>query len=315
MNLMIDFQEQLMNEKEKMREKQKLDNQLSVMTAQLQDLRETEARMKRRLEDEKIDVEKLEGVSLKGVFMSIAGKKEEVLDKERQEVLEAQLKWKEARTAREELEREHSRLSDRIQTLGYPEKEVDRLLEKKEKYLLDHGHRAGEELLDLSEAIGELRADAKEIQEALAAGWDASRALANAEESLHSAENWGTLDMFGGGMITTAIKHGRIDDASNEVHEAQRLLRKFSHELNDIGNSFAVDVSISGGWTVADYFFDGLITDWFIQGQIQDSLEQVSTVKRETDRTVAKLKELSGDVKRKIAELEESKRRLLETPL
>ncbi|QTM98642.1 hypothetical protein ERJ70_04625 [Sediminibacillus dalangtanensis] len=312
---MIDFQEQLMNEKEKMREKQNLNTQLIVLAAQLEDLRKTEARMKRRLEDEKVDVEKLEGISLKGVFMTIAGKKEELLDKERQEVLEAQLKWKEARSALEELEREHSRISARIESLGYPEEQVERLLEKKEQYLLEHGHQAGEELLDLSEAIGELRADANEIKEALAAGREASSALSKAEEALRSAENWGTLDMFGGGMITTAVKHGRIDDASKEVHVAQRLLRKFSNELDDIGNSFAVDVSISGGWTVADYFFDGLITDWFIQGQIKDSLEQVSTVKRETDRTVAKLEELFGDVKRKIEELEGNKRRLLETPL
>ncbi|WP_053220407.1 hypothetical protein [Virgibacillus senegalensis] len=312
---MENFQNQLMIEKEKFREKQNLNNQLSAMTAELEKLQEIETRMKQRLEKEKVDVEKLEGVSLKGIFMSLAGKKEEVLDKERQEVLEAQLKWKEASSAREELEKEHSILADRIQSLGYPEEQYQQLLERKEQYLLNQNHQAGGQLLDLSEAIGELRADAREIKEALAAGREASDALADAKKSLHSAENWGTLDMFGGGMITTAIKHGRIDDASKEVHEAQRLLRKFSRELDDIGNSFSFGVSISGGWTVADYFFDGLITDWFVQGQIKDSLEQVETVKRETDRTLARLEELFFDVERKINELETDKQRLLETPL
>ena len=48
----------------------------------------------------------------------------------------------------------------------------------------------------------------------------------NALKNLNSAEGWGTWDLLGGGLISDLAKHSHIDDAKNDVANAQNLLRK-----------------------------------------------------------------------------------------
>ena len=47
-----------------------------------------------------------------------------------------------------------------------------------------------------------------EIEEAMAAADDALFYLQKANDSMKSAKNWGLWDMFGGGLISTFVKHG-----------------------------------------------------------------------------------------------------------
>ncbi len=121
-------------------------------------------------------------------------------------------------------------------------------------------------------------------------------ALNNASISLDKAKNWGTADMFGGGFISTSLKHSHIDDARRSSHNAQRLLRKFSHELADIGESFQADIKISGGLTFADYFLDGLVMDWFVQDKINQSANEVNSMREKVSQTVTQLKKLEKDI-------------------
>lgn len=45
-------------------------------------------------------------------------------------------------------------------------------------------------------------------------------ALERAEKALASAGNWGVYDMMGGGVISTHIKRGRMDDAQVAIMDA-----------------------------------------------------------------------------------------------
>ena len=53
----------------------------------------------------------------------------------------------------------------------------------------------------------------QEIHEAICAADDALEALRRADRSLSSASSWGLWDMFGGGFLSTMMKHGKMDDA------------------------------------------------------------------------------------------------------
>lgn len=53
----------------------------------------------------------------------------------------------------------------------------------------------------------------KEKREAIAAGNRALNSLRAAQENLSSAKNWGLWDMFGGGFISTVVKHSKMDRA------------------------------------------------------------------------------------------------------
>ncbi|MCT2535595.1 hypothetical protein NC661_07025 [Aquibacillus koreensis] len=300
---MEQYHERLITEKEKMRELERLSRQEGKLKQELDELESKEFRLKKQLDEEKIDVEKLEGFSLEGVFLSVFGRKEEKLEQEKREVLAAQLKWTEAKEARQDTEEELIDLRKRMQSLGDPTQRYNELLMERQNQLVENNHEAGERGIALLEKIADLQADQKEINEAIHAGKQAQSTLSRAIQALEKARNWGTVDMFGGGLISTSIKHSNIDTAKNHVHRAQSLLRTFARELDDIGHTFHADVSISGGLTFMDYFFDGLISDWLVQDQINNSMDQVQQMNRKTGRTLEQLNRLESDTGQTIQQL------------
>ncbi|GAA5416685.1 hypothetical protein Pryu01_01723 [Paraliobacillus ryukyuensis] len=287
--------EQLVMEKEKVRELEKYKKALNKVEAEYDQLVLQENRYRKKLEEEKVDVEKLEGVSLTSLFVTLVGKKDDRLLKEKEEVLAAQLRFEEAKAAKQEVYQELMTLKKQISDIADAPSRYQKMLNEKQEVLIHKQETP--QLLQLNETIADLQADQKEIEEAYEAGLNAKLALKRALNYLEKAGNWGTVDLFGGGLISTSIKHGHMDDARNEVRYAQQLLRKFARELDDIGTKFSADVSISGGLTFMDYFFDGVIADWMVQDKIHRSQEQVNQMYQQTSHTLAKLDELRKDTK------------------
>ena len=115
----------------------------------------------------------------------------------------------------------------------------------------------------------------KEIEEAAAAGEKALYSLENAREKLQGAKNWGIFDMRGGGFFTDWVKHSKMSDATDYMEEAKRQLLVFQRELRDVQVPLDLRMDISSFLTFADFFFDGLVTDYLVQRKINDAREQV----------------------------------------
>ena len=113
----------------------------------------------------------------------------------------------------------------------------------------------------------------RERQEAIDAGERALDSLYGIRKELESAGNWGLLDMFGGGMFTTFVKHSKMNDAQRYMERAKRDLAAFSRELADVSETLNIN---SGDFlTFADYFFDGFVADMMVQSRIRDAQRQV----------------------------------------
>lgn len=127
--------------------------------------------------------------------------------------------------------------------------------------------------------------------------------------SLESAEGWGTWDMLGGGLISDLAKHSHIDDAKVEAENIQRLLRQFKIELTDISISSDIVIETEGFAKFADFFFDGLIADWFMQSKINESQASVESVESQVLSIVGKLEHMKAqdntDIARLVAEISE----------
>ncbi|MCK7500718.1 MAG: hypothetical protein MZW92_68780 [Comamonadaceae bacterium] len=95
-------------------------------------------------------------------------------------------------------------------------------LERKEA-LIEGAGRA--DLVGLTERIAEVNSDLKEIGEAVAAGDEVIAGLDSVIAYFKSAGNWGIVDLIGGGLIVTAVKHSKIDRAKAAIHEVQARLR------------------------------------------------------------------------------------------
>ena len=115
--------------------------------------------------------------------------------------------------------------------------------------------------------------DDRERQEAIDAGERALDSLYGVRKELESAGTWGLLDMFGGGMFTTFVKHSKMNDAQRYMERAKRDLAAFSRELADVSET--LNINTGDFLSFADYFFDGFLADMMVQSRIHDAQRQV----------------------------------------
>ncbi|MCI8639174.1 MAG: hypothetical protein HFG41_08545 [Coprococcus sp.] len=129
----------------------------------------------------------------------------------------------------------------------------------------------------------------REKQEAINAGRRALGSLRAAQEDLNSAKNWGIWDMFGGGFITTMLKHSKMDDAKQNMEQARYDLRAFSQELRDVSMFYNLDIETGDFLSFADWFFDGFVVDWMVQDRINKAHEQVAEAIRHVEHILSEL--------------------------
>lgn len=122
---------------------------------------------------------------------------------------------------------------------------------------------------------------ATEVREAIDAADAALKHLGNATDMLDDAGRWGIVDMIGGGLITTLLKHRKISDAQDEIDEAKRALRIFVKELDGVDEAAWLNVELGSGLQFADIFFDGVLADWIAQNKIDRAKQQVADAMRQ----------------------------------
>lgn len=292
--------------------KKKLEQDVNAVQAELEEKSAQFASLSTQLEKEKVDVEELERTSLTALFYSILGSRDEQLEKERQELLSAQLQYQQIKRQVEFLQQEENSLRTRLDQLSGIEAEYELLLVEKEGLLRQSNQAATKELIQFAEQIAQLKSEENEIDEAISAGKNVVSSLERVIESLKNAEGWGTWDLFGGGFLSTAMKHSHIDDAQEEVNNVQAMMSRFQRELADVQKSIDLQIDIGGFTSFADYFFDGLIVDWIVQSKIEDSLERSKKAKRLITQAVKELENLRENIENKVRDAQEKRAILIE---
>ncbi|MHA6252313.1 hypothetical protein [Oceanobacillus sp. CAU 1775] len=265
---------QLINIRGVIKKKQKWENQLTDYNKELLEMEAEIRRVEKQLIAEEKDVRKLERIGITNLIQTFFGSKHEKLNKEKQEVIAVQIQLEEAEKTKHEINESINELHDKLAEVMDVDQDYKFLLTEKERIMKEKDAIFGNRLFELNENEGDLAAYITELEEAIEAGNKVKDALINATKSLESAEGWGTFDMFGGGMISSLVKHDHIDKATNHIHQAQTAMRKFQKELLDVDEVSNLEVDISGMLKFADFFFDGIIVDWMVQGRIKDSLQQ-----------------------------------------
>ena len=136
------------------------------------------------------------------------------------------------------------------------------------------------------------RENIREINEALSAARTAIEKINYAKQSLNNAKNWGVFDMLGGGIISSMVKHSKIDNAQNVLRQVNGLLQKLNRELEDISVPDELNIEINGFAKFADYFFDGLISDWYVQNKINENRRRVDEPETRVYDVIYKLEKL-----------------------
>lgn len=187
--------------KENLMKKRKYDDMVKQTRQILQNELARKSKLKDILQNETEDVSKLESLSLTSLFYSILGSKDKQLEKERQELLSAKLKYDECCNSISVIERDLASYEELYKRYIGADSEYENAMKRKEELILKSNDENANKLLELMDKNAELEAMKKEVNEALKAGEIVKEEISNVMKSLESAENWGTWDMLGGGFL------------------------------------------------------------------------------------------------------------------
>lgn len=114
-----------------------------------------------------------------------------------------------------------------------------------------------------------------------------------AENKFRSARNWGFFDILGGGFITDLIKHSKLGAASDIMNRINYLLQDLQRELKEVVIPTDFSMNTASFSTFADFVFDGILADVYMQSKIMTSMEQIRELRSRLLILRDKLTELS----------------------
>lgn len=258
---------------------------------------------------EEADVARLEGRSLAAFYYNVIGKMDEKLDQERREAYAARVKCDAAARELEAVEQDFAACSAELTSLSLCQEHYRLCLEEKAAAVKASGQPDGLEILRLETLIQLQECHLKELHEASDAGKAALFTAKSILSSLDSAEDLGTWDMLGGGMLVDMAKHDHLDSAQSMVEKLQVQLRRFRTELTDVHIDADLQISVEGFTRFADFFFDGLFADWAVMDRIDQAQCQVRRTKDQISRVLSQIDGLISDTNDQI----ESSRSALNT--
>lgn len=248
--------------------------------AKIESMKEYQVELERRFEEnqekmkiasqilkkESKDVEKLQSASFANVIAWLKKDKEERLAKEESEANHAMIAYKQIQDENESLNDELVHCEEEIAKEG----ELLILLEQLLKEEAMHGPYR-EQLKPLYENLEKEQRLEKELQEAIEASYIVTEELRLAIRQLDDASTWGAIDLFGGGLISSMIKHSHVNSAQSSIAQIQQDMLRFQKELKDINHVEIASVNMEGWLYFADVFFDGVIFDYMALSKIKQN--------------------------------------------
>lgn len=263
--------------------------------------------LSRNMDKELADLEQMESMSMKAVFYKVLGSKEEQIEKERQEYLQASLKFNEQKDKIDLIEFELGVLNKKLRSKDQLVKNLAQLKKQRENEILNSSPQKAEELLNISRSVDNNILKQRAISEAHAAGKKCLATIQDIIGELKNAQHWGKWDMYGGqrsGRQAGYRKHSSIDRAKNLANIANHEIRKFIRELQESGEYVdGIQINIEGFSSFMDVFFDNLITDWIMQQKIVNSLNMMHSNHDKIARILNSLKHKIDDLEKHNAQL------------
>ncbi|MEV0156093.1 hypothetical protein AB0H57_20515 [Micromonospora sp. NPDC050686] len=284
-----------------------LRRRMDQLTAQLAALRARHAR-------EQEDVERLEGLSLTRVLASLRGARDDALARERAEADAARYRVAEAASRLEALRREHRAAQARLGQLAAAPSNYAAVLDDKERHLDESGDPRRARLLELADERGRLTGEMHEVTEAMQAARTAWHALTQVRDKLGSASGWSTYDtFFGGGAISSTIKHSRLDEAAQAAARADRCLAVLRTELADVPGMAltAPQLAVNGLTRFVDVWFDNIFTDLAVRDRIKQAQQNVAQSMQLVREVQARLEQRAAHVRARLATIDTERRHLL----
>lgn len=94
-------------------------------------------------------------------------------------------------------------------------------------------------------------------------------------DQLASVKRWSWADLLGGEFITSMVKRKKMKNISDDLQQLQPKLQHLKHTLEDANIQVDSAIDHSTSRQFFDTFFDNIITDLKVQGEIKDMLAEL----------------------------------------
>ena len=279
-------------------EKQRTDAKLSDLFLQQSDLEKRTDELEKVKRKEQDDVDRLNARSLTAFFYRATGKMGEKLTKEEAEAYAAAVKYDAAKNELQAVNNDIEYCQRRLSDLQDCEQQYERVLKEKTEQIKQSGVPEAGRIMQIENEIAFLENQQKEIQEAINAGNQAFYIARKILEDLDSAKNWSTFDLMGGGLISDMAKYDKLNKVQDQIQDLQNALRGFRTELADVTERISGNLYVEIGDFLhfADYFFDGLFTDWMVYDKINDSRNRTMQTSDQIQKLLGQLNEMDNDL-------------------
>lgn len=304
------YDEELQRLQQEMMEKERADAKLADLYIQQNELEKKAADLKKIMEDEQEDVDRLNRKSLTSFVYRASGKMGEKLSKEEEEAFAAAVKYDAAAKELQAVEEDIAYYEKQASGLPDCKFQYERMLEAKKEEIKESGNIEAEKILEMERQIATIENRRKEVREAINAGERAHSIAEETLDGLKSAKNWGMVDLIGGGIMSDVIKYDKLKSVKDRTSALQMALRTFRTELADVSSQIEGPLQVEVGEFLhfADYFFDGIFTDWMVYDKIKVSQERAEQTYSQIQGILEQLRKMQEQL---LAE-EEQKRKELE---
>lgn len=287
------------------RKRSELSKQLETAEISLENL-------KKDMDAEKADVERLEEESFMTSLLKLLRLHEGKLTKESEEYLKAKLTFERQTYEVAEMSGQLTNLERRIVELTKESETYQKTLSSRLTAFQNMAEDSPNRVLynKMSEKERLLKAECTEIEEAIEACRRAINTKNEAMGLLESAESWASWDAWaGGGLITDMVKYDKLDAVQVAFKHLTTDLNHLKREMADIGDTVSLELSnIDSATKFFDIWFDNFFTDMKVKAQVHAQIEALKVLSSELSKLCATLdyryQVATGDLKASIEAIE-----------
>ena len=289
------------------------DHEADQLMAQLEGLRQECRAAREALElhrarhaVEAQDVDRLEGFGLAAVLTAVRGTRAGTLDRERAEEVAARYALQTATAHLQVLEGRREAVDRRLAQLGDTAARREAAARAHAEAIRAGGHERAPDLDGVLDELAEAEAEVADLARARDAGIRAATALDAARRELGSADSWSAYDTWlGGGLVSSAVKHERIDGAGRRIAEAQDALVDLARELagHEDVTGLRADLGISPTARAFDVWFDNVVSDLSVRASIRNGAARVDAAANAVREAMQRLLVRSAALDERVAEL------------
>ena len=299
------FDERLKELHKQKSQKKRLEAMIVELKQQEDEVAKKTAELERIKKKEQLDVDKLEGKSIKALFFTLAGTKEEKLSQERQEAYVAAMKYDAAKRDLEGIVADLHICETELNQLTDCEAEYEHLLEQKKNSIKQEASKRANEVMLLEKDLAGLEHEITELEEALDVGYEAFDLVDGIVHELDEAHKLAEWDTFMDNMLIDIQKQEHIKNAQDSIADLRNKLRRFKTELADVNIEGDIQIEMDDFSKFADWFFDNIFTDWDIKAKIENSQVQAEETRAQITGTINLLKDMRDERMKNRIEMEE----------